>query len=201
MKFHFSLVLLLAGATLFAQNNNTNPHEPEAAPMPPDPAPFAQMITAERLKTLIDGLASPEMQGRETGQPGQQKAADFIASQFKSFGLPTKGDRNSYFQQVLLQRDSWKDIGLKVGDREFKSRQDFYVYPTYNAATPKVDLKEVVFIGYGIDDPKYSDYGKTDVTGKAVIFYDGEPLDNAGKSLITGNEFRSPWSLDWRSNC
>lgn len=199
MKFHFSLVLWLAGASLLAQTNTTNPHEPAApAPVAPDPVPFAQMITADRLKTLIDGLASPEMQGRETGQPGQQKAADFIASQFKSFGLPAKGDRNSYFQQVLLQRDSWNDIGLKVGDREFKSRQDFYVYPTYNATNPKADLKEIVFVGYGIDDPKYSDYGKTDVTGKAVIFYDGEPLDNAGKSLITGNEFRSPWSLDWR---
>ncbi|MBL7803152.1 MAG: M28 family peptidase [Saprospiraceae bacterium] len=193
MKFHFFLALFLFSSALFGQNNAV-----PAQPVQADPAPFAQLITPEDMKTLIDMLAAPDMQGRETGQPGQQKAADYIASQFKAAGLPTKGDRNSYFQQVLLQRDNWKDIGLKVAGREFKSRQDFYVYPAYNATKPKTTFKEVVFVGYGIDDPKYSDYGKTDVAGKAVIFYDGEPLDKDGKSLVTGNEFRSAWSLDWR---
>ncbi len=198
MKFHFFLALLLAGFTLSAQTNDNAPRPWVRNYELPDPVPFGQLISADRMKFLIDALASPEMQGRETGEPGQRKAADFISKQFKEIGLPAKGDRNTYFQQVLLQRDNWKDIGLKVNGVDFKNRQDFYVFPAYNSSQPLTQLKEAVFVGYGIDDPKYNDYGKTDVKGKAVIFYDGEPMDNKGHSLVTGTEFRSPWSLDWR---
>ncbi|MBV6438864.1 MAG: hypothetical protein EPGJADBJ_00492 [Saprospiraceae bacterium] len=160
--------------------------------------PFASTITAEDLKPMVETLAGPEMQGRETGEEGQRKAAEFIAAQFKALGLPTVGDRNTYFQPINLQNESWSDIGLKVGDREFKNRSDFYVFPNYNPNNPKLELKEVVFVGFGIEDPKYNDYGNTDVKGKTVIFYDGEPMGDNGKSLITGTEFRSSWSLDWK---
>ncbi|MBK7938311.1 MAG: M28 family peptidase [Lewinellaceae bacterium] len=164
----------------------------------PDPTPFAAGITAEDLKPLLDQLASAEMEGRETGEAGQRKAADFIAAQFKAAGLPGVADRNGYFQKISLQNDTWKDIGLKVGEQEFKNRTDFYVFPAFNQDIPKLELKEVVFVGYGIEDRKYNDYGNTDVKGKAVVFYNGEPIDNSGKSLVTGSEFRSDWSLDWK---
>ena len=205
MKLRFAiLLLLLPSFAIWAQRDSTvtrrSPHEKYMSAYGiPDPTPFAKGITAADLKALLDVLASAEMQGRETGEPGQRKAADFIASQFSALGLPEVGDRNSYFQQISLQNNRWNDIGLKVGDQEFKNRSDFYVFPAYNQNAPKLELKEVVFVGYGIDDPKYSDYGNVDVKGKAVVFYDGEPMDNNGKSLITGSEFRSSWSLDWKS--
>lgn len=164
----------------------------------PDPQPFAATITPEALKPLVETLAGAEMQGRETGEEGQRKAADYIAAQFKAIGLPPVADRNTYFQKILLQNEGWEDLGLKVGNQEFKNRTDFYIFPSFNPSNPKLVLKEVVFVGYGIEDPKYSDYGDVDVKGKAVIFYDGEPLGDNGESLITGNEFRSPWSLDWK---
>lgn len=164
----------------------------------PDPLPYALGIRAEDLRPLVTVLASDSLEGRETGKPGQYKAANFIAQQFKALGLPTEGDRNTYFQQIQLQRESWKTISLKVGDQEFKNRTDFYVYPAFNPSNPLISLKEVVFVGYGIEDSTYSDYGKAEVAGKAVIFYDGEPLDAAGKSVVTKSEFRSTWSLDWK---
>lgn len=164
----------------------------------PDPKPYADGILATDLRPLVEVLASDSLEGRETGELGQRKAADFIAQQFKALELPTEGDRNTYFQTIRLQRESWKNISLKVGTQEFKNRTDFYVYPAFNPSTPLLDLKEVVFVGYGIEDSTHNDYGKTDVTGKAVIFYDGEPIDKTGKSIITRSEFRSTWSLDWK---
>ncbi len=164
----------------------------------PDARPFAESITANDMKFLIDTLASNTMAGRETGEEGQRMAADFIAQQFEDLGLPAVADRKTYFQQVQLQRESWKDLSLKVGASEFKNRTDFYVYPSYNPDNPLQQIKEVVFVGYGIEDGQYNDYGKMDVKGKAVLFYDGEPMDNSGKSLVTGTEFRSNWSLDWK---
>ena len=164
----------------------------------PDPAPFAQGIRAEDAKVLVEALASKDMQGRETGEPGQRKAADYIAAQFKDAGIPGKADRNTYMQFIQLRNTSWKDIGLKVNDQEFKNKSDFYVYPIYNPDKPMIAFKEVVFVGYGIDDPNYSDYDKADVEGKAVIFYEGEPELEGGKFVITGESRRSGWSMDWK---
>lgn len=205
MKIKLFIFFLLSAFMLSAQADSTA-IPPKTKPRPkkqvkyplPDPMPFATTITAADLKPLVETLAGPDMQGRETGEEGQRKAAEFIAAQFKALGLPPAGDRNSYFQQISLQNEGWKDIGLKVGEQEFKNRTDFYVFPAFNSNNPKLELKEVVFVGYGIEDPKYNDYGDADVKGKAVIFYDGEPMGDNGKSLITGNDFRSSWSLDWK---
>jgi Zn-dependent M28 family amino/carboxypeptidase len=164
----------------------------------PDAKPYAVGIKAADLKSLLSVLTSDSLQGRETGQIGQQKAAQFIAQQFKAAGIPAKADRNSYFQKILLRSDTWADIGLTVGNQEFRNRTDFYVFPAYTTDAPSLDLKEVVFVGYGIEDTQYNDYEKVDVKGKAVVFYDGEPLGSDGMSLLTGSEFRSPWSVDWR---
>lgn len=202
MKLKLLVLFLLASFALSAQMDPTMspPSKPKRVRpyQLPDPQPFAATIAPDQLKPLVETLASTDMQGRETGEEGQRKAADFIAAQFKNLGLPPAGDRNSYFQQITLQNESWNDIGLKVNDQEFKNRTDFYVFPSYNPSVPKLELKEIVFVGYGIEDPKYNDYGNADVKGKTVIFYNGEPMGNDGKSLITGTEFRSQWSLDWK---
>lgn len=206
MKFKLLIPLLLPAFMVSAQVTPPTPATP-VTPLPVkvsrkytlenDGTKFAASIKAEDLKPLVFALASDSMQGRETGEEGQRIAASFIAKQFKDAGLPPKADKG-FFQKIMLQSDSWKDLGLKVGDQEFRNRTDFFVYPAYCPDQPMTDLKEVVFVGYGIEDAKYSDYGKADVAGKAVVFYNGEPMSTDGKSLLTGNEFRSNWSLDWR---
>jgi hypothetical protein len=200
MKFRFVCFFLLPFLALHAQQVDTT-SSVRRVPVNyelPDPKPFVETIRPEDLKELVETLASAEMAGRETGEPGQRKAAEFIAGHFKAAGLPAKADRNSYQQKVSLQKEGWTTVAMKVGEQEFQNRTDFYVFPAYNSDQPMLNFKEVVFVGYGIDDPKYSDYGDTDVKGKAVIFYDGEPLALDGRSLITGTSFRSAWSLDWK---
>ena len=207
MKFKLIILLLLPAFVLMAQSDapsvpvyTPGPNKvknPRTYTLENDGTTFAAGIKQDDLKKLVYALASDSMQGRETGEEGQRIAARFIAKQFKDAGLPPKGDKG-FFQRILLQSETWKDIGLKVGDQEFKNRTDFYVYPSYCPDKPLQELKEVVFVGFGIDDEKYSDYAKADVEGKAVIFYTGEPMTTEGKSLLTGTEFRSNWSIDWR---
>jgi len=215
MKLKLLILLLLPAFVLTAQSDPTPPVAPPAPAAPPvytgkgksksprtyklenDGTQFAAGIRADDLKPLVFALASDTMLGRETGEVGQQIAAQFIAKQFKDAGLPPKGDKG-YMQKIMLQSATWKDIGIKVGEQEFKNRTDFFVFPAFSPDIPLTEIKELVFIGYGIEDPKYSDYGKAEVAGKAVIFYNGEPISKDGISLITGNEFRSNWSLDWR---
>ena len=158
---------------------------------------YGNSIQAEDMKSLIYALASDSFQGRETGEEGQRRAADFIAAQMKAEGLPTVGDRNTYFQNIVLEKSNWNDLSVKVDGKAFTQREDFYVYPHLIQSVPPVQLKEVVFVGYGIEDPAYNDYADAEVAGKAVIFYDSEPLDASGKSLLTHKLSRSVWSLQW----
>ena len=211
MKFKLLILLALPAYVLSAQTDPAPTTPPPGATytgtklnlpgrgfkLDNDGTTFAAGIKAEDLKTLVYALASDSMQGRETGEKGQQIAAQFIAQQFKDAGLPPKADKG-FFQKILLQSETWKDLALKVGDQEFRNRSDFYVFPAFCPDRPLTELKELVFVGYGIESEKYNDYGKTDVAGKAVVLYLGEPLSADGKSLVTGSEFRSNWSLDWR---
>ncbi len=211
MKFKLLILLLLPAFALMAQADPA-PAPPAAPANTPGPrkiyktrnykldndgTSFAAGIKADDLKPLVFALASDSMQGRETGEEGQRIAAQFIAKQFKDAGMPPKGDKG-FFQKIMLQSAAWKDIGLKVGGQEFSNRSDFYVYPAFNPDQPLTEMKDLIFVGYGIEDEKYNDYGKTDIAGKAIIFYNGEPMGADGKSLITGTEFRSNWSVDWR---
>jgi len=209
MKLHFLMTFCLFAFALQAQDEIDNSYSPnpnivakkKEAKYPfdiPDAKPYGNTINATDIQQLITILASDSLEGRETGEPGQRKAADFIAAQFAKAGIPAKADRNSYFQDIRMEKISWTEIGLKINDVEFKNREDFFVYPAFITDAPLTTEKEVVFVGYGIDDPKYSDYGKSDVEGKAVIFYDGEPLNEKGISLITGSQARSEWALNWR---
>src|SRR5579863_2563648 len=59
--------------------------------------PGDSSFSAERYLSHIKFLASPEMRGRESGSPELEKAAQYIAAQFKSDGLkPLEG--KSYLQ-------------------------------------------------------------------------------------------------------
>lgn len=159
---------------------------------------FAKTITAEELKEHITILASDEYEGRETGTPGQKKAAQYIADYFQSLGLPKVGNDDSYFQKIVFTSERWEKTALTVNGEEYKQLLDFYALPTTNSDQPSLQLNEVVFLGYGIDDAKYSDYKNENVSGKAILIYSGEPLKDDGTSLLTGTSTLSDWSTDFR---
>ncbi len=53
----------------------------------------------ERIETV---LAADDMQGRKTGTPGIEKAADFISAEFKAAGLQYFGKEKSYRQEFTM---------------------------------------------------------------------------------------------------
>ncbi|MEM6724682.1 MAG: M28 family peptidase, partial [Bacteroidota bacterium] len=67
-----------------------------------------------------------------------------------------------------------------------------------NASLPSLTTEEVVFLGYGIDDPAYSDYDGVDVDGKVILIYQGEPMTLDSVSHISGSKELSEWATDWR---
>jgi hypothetical protein len=61
-------------------------------------------INKDECKSWIFTIASKDFAGRGTGQPGYQKAADFMAARFKEYGLKPMGDHGTYFQGVPFER-------------------------------------------------------------------------------------------------
>jgi len=154
-------------------------------------------ISTFDLKEHIYTLASDEYEGRETGTRGNEKAAEYISNEFRRLGLPTIGEDNTYYQSVDFTFSSWEKATLALGGQELKLLQDFIAFPQFSK-TSEIDTKEVVFVGYGIDDEMYSDYAEVDISGKVVMVWDGEPTSEDGMSLVNKGDVPSLWSTDWK---
>ncbi|HFA50657.1 MAG TPA: M28 family peptidase [Bacteroidetes bacterium] len=163
-------------------------------------APFAAVITAGEMKSYLETLASDEMQGRETGTEGQRKAAKFIEDHFRELGFPAIGDDGGYQQKIAFTAENWHNgkIHLNLNGKDYRHLYDFYSFPSTNVDRKTYQTDQVVFLGYGIDDPQYSDYKGVDVEGKTILIYKGEPMRKNGKSYITRSRKLSSWSTNWR---
>ena len=65
-----------------------------------DPTVYANTITVSDLKQKLYIYASDEFEGRETGQPGQKKAIEYLKNQYISFGIPSPLGNDDYFQEI-----------------------------------------------------------------------------------------------------
>ncbi len=187
MRIQLIGFLFLLAGTLTAQLDITNTQR-EA---------LANTITVDELKEHLTILASDEMEGRETGQPGQKLAAAYLAGQFEALGLPAIGTDGSYYQPINFARATWTNIQWEVAGRELKHLRDFYSIPRQNETRATVETDEILFLGYGIDDAAYSDYARADeMEGRTILILGGEPTDRQGNSLITGSKEASEWATD-----
>lgn len=177
-------------------------HVPEATP----PADYAtqyadRYVTQEHLRRDLSVLASDEYEGRETGTKGQKMAAAYISKQFADDSLQapvTANAANPYLQTFGMERSAWQPGGtVTVGGKAYEWLKDFYAF----GRTPfdKATAVQPVFLGYGIEQGEYSDYKGRDVKGQDVIVLLGEPLNAAGKSVLSPDGTPTKWGVDFRA--
>lgn len=65
-----------------------------------DPIKFGNSITAQELKDHLYTFASDEFMGRETGKPGQKKAANYLKSEYITLQIPGLISEGNYFQKI-----------------------------------------------------------------------------------------------------
>jgi hypothetical protein len=139
----------------------------------------------QRMRRDITFLASDECEGRGVQTAGIEKAAAYIANEFKKAGLKPGGPGGSYFQPFTMNAPA-ELTGTPVlrlsGPRgqtiELKYRQHFSALGI--SATGKVK-GPLVFVGYGATAPKidYDDYKDVEVAGKIVVLLRRTPrFDN-----------------------
>jgi len=114
------------------------------------PEQFAKTITADDLKKHLYIVASKEMAGRETGMPGERKAAAYIEGEFKRIGLQP-GNNGSYHMYYNVYQDSLLDAALEVNGQKYSIDKD-YTVNVANSSDATLRFSEVVFIGSGAAD-------------------------------------------------
>ncbi len=139
-------------------------------------------ISQQGIYAHLEYLASDALEGRMTGEPGYEMAAEYVAEQFAAMGL-TPGGTDKWYQQVPLQSYRVVDDSMALtvhresGDTQLTWVDDFIMGG--DKVRPKTRLSgELVYVGFGMHAPQfgYTDFDGVDVRGKiAVALYGGPP--------------------------
>lgn len=156
--------------------------------------------TETRVLSDMQYLAGDECEGRGIFTQGIHKAADYIAAEFKRFGLKPGGVDGGYFQpfDVVGQMAFGKANHLKFTAKDgqvvtLERGKDFNPLSLGDGGKFSGD---VVFLGYGLTstEPGYDDLAGVDLAGKVVIVLRGTPRENvpykpnfAGKQAAFGS--------------
>ncbi len=130
-------------------------------------------ITPDSVEKHIAVLAHDSLEGRQVGEIGEWKAAQYIKGIFQSIGLDPKGDDGTYLQSCIFIKRI--DLGAKnrltVNGVELEIEEEFL--PMLQSASTSFDFSEVVWVDYGIkmeeNDGSYDDYENKEVDGKAIL--------------------------------
>lgn len=94
------IVLLIAAIGLAACSGTQTSATKSTITSSITPISFEETITADELKTHLTVVASDEMEGRETGSPGQKRAGNYLIEQYKKNGIPFPKGADSYYQPI-----------------------------------------------------------------------------------------------------
>jgi len=151
--------------------------------LPPAAQKAMNAIDAEKIRATVKYLADDALQGRGTGQKGGDMAADWIAAQFKSYGLAPAGDQGTYFQKIDFfgvttdpKQTKFSFVPKSGPEMALKFADDYVANDQTHAQKSEIDAP-LMFVGYGINAPEYNwdDYKGVDVKGKMLLMLVNEP--------------------------
>jgi len=165
----FIILCTLNITSLFAQGQPLNDEQIKIRTL--------HSISSHELLGYIQELTSDKYEGRLTGTEGYNKAAKWVASKLKSWGIQPLGDNNTYFQQfyipyTLVFEGCEAAMHLPQKDDVIKKYYHFDddFIPGSTSGSGEITA-EVIFAGYGITAPElnYDDYKDVDVKDKIIL--------------------------------
>lgn len=101
------------------------------------------------IKLDVEILAADDMEGRETGTPGEMKAAQYIVKRMQEIGLSAKGDSNSYLQHYTKQIKSNPHDDMPSADDPVIDGYNVVGYVDHNMEKTIVLGAHYDHLGYG----------------------------------------------------
>lgn len=111
--------------------------------------------------SLASALSGDEMEGRDTGSGGHERAARLIADRLAAAGLEPLGDDGTWFQRIDFEEVGVPSATLRGAGGELAFLDEFTVSP--DVALPAHLAAPIAYRGYCAHD------ALGDVTGKLVI--------------------------------
>ena len=139
---------------------------------------FAQAPETSLTKDLVESqlrfLASDDLQGRRTGEPGCDIAAKYIAETLRANGIASAPGTEDYFQNIDFVKFKTPASGsLTWGNTTYNHLNNMVIL-----SGDPTDLEaKAVFVGYGLEDEAkgWNDYKGKKVEGKIVVAMGGVP--------------------------
>ena len=211
--------LFLAGcggtdATVDADTDSETTQPPELSEAPELVQEYQALLDPEEMAARMYYLASDRFEGRETAMPGQHKAAEYLASQYRKMGVAPKGTveaedpraPEAYFQEFTVYGTRTTHASLTATQQTDTLATGTYDTTLPNTSTtflPLGTLPEqeggLIFAGYGIGQSNFNDYNALDdagltVDGDWLMFLRSDPVHDDGTHLFTGTDEPSTWT-------
>lgn len=119
---HLSFWCLIGFNLIFSQNSIHN---------------YDKYIDNTDLFIHLSYLASDKLEGRNTGEPGQKLAAEYLSNQFKKMGATPAPGFDSYYQSFRLYKKE-KSGTIQVGTKKLSYPADFGFQSFYQPITDSI---------------------------------------------------------------
>ena len=157
-----------------------------------------QGIAEKDLRNYVTRLASPEYEGRGTGDKGERMATAYLAAFLEGLGLHPAGGNESYFQTFDFpagmkldgENDLTFDGGVPAGfDKTIAPGRHYQ--PLSFSRSGRFGA-ELVFAGFGIVARDYDSFEELEVKDKWVVVLRGNPeahprLRGSGPLVVKAN--------------
>jgi hypothetical protein len=199
-----TLAIVLLSSSAFSRQQATSkvatgaaaaPARAAATTLTPAERKATGRVKLETIKDVTTRLSAPDFEGRGTGQPGADRAAQYLADTFAKLGLKPAGENGTYLQPIKFRSAQLlASSSVKVGDAALQHGTDYVVLPPYTS--DKVDVTgDIVFAGFGVVSTELNrdDFAGLDLKDKIVVIMGGQPegVDAAAWKRATSPQVRA----------
>lgn len=93
-------VIIALGFLVIGSCGTSQSSKQSAATNTFDISSYAKRITAKDLKSYLYVFAGDDFEGRDTGEEGQKKAAEYLRTQYRRMNIPAPKGVDDYFQTI-----------------------------------------------------------------------------------------------------
>jgi hypothetical protein len=159
----------------------------------------AQQDAGARWWSHVQAIANDGMEGRGTGTPGYDRAADYVIGQLKALGLRPAGVDGfkqpvAFVEQVVLSEQSSASLTGPKGEVKLAVPGDL-IFSGSGGPVPEAISAPMVFAGYGLHLPEagHDDFAGLDLKGKIVVVVSGGPATISGALKSHARSERAKW--------
>jgi Zn-dependent M28 family amino/carboxypeptidase len=160
----------------------------DAAPSQASDSPFtaaeeraAATIDADTIREVVAEISADSYEGRNPGEPGDERARAYIAQRLEQIGFAPAGANLSWQQPFDLvgidaqQPPEWTFSAAT--DVVLRQNEEFIAASGMQSESVGVSGAELVFVGYGIEAPEYdwNDFKGEDLRGKVLLMLNNDP--------------------------